>query len=593
MPTRNLILAAAITLALPFVNAVAAEPPSLDELLRQYKELGLPLPPKDAKLVRFKSSFSETIDGKTRQKMYYGLAFQIKATAETDGPALLRGLYQQPMVKGLEPREMSPNPSAADGVRIEFAEAIVIAAQCHSLGWNNLAQRILEISQTDKRKSPVAILTESAWDYWLAKLAEPRIDRAPIAQHLKRIVELNVKLGSSENLSLIKSLELALLPSKAKPGTVESLIDQLVNLNDEDLEIQDDDEFGWRPNPRFQAVLARGFEAVPALIEHLNDSRLTRLRVGGVKIRFYRVGDAVSDLLKGLIGRRIVDDWDRTLEGGRVEQAKVQKWFEGARKLGEERYVVEHVLQPIEGQPNWAATNNLQLFVIQARYPNRLPEVYRKVLDQFPKSDPLFAKVIYGSKLPDKEKRDLLIYAAKNREASQRYSALSILRTSDKQVFNALLLPALEALPTDVGEWIGGGPDELRLVGLAQFGDDPKISRIIEKAARRATVGFRVMILREMRFGDQADSKKRERIRALANFLSDPDVYDRDKNHKRFPFFEPSEYARIEVRNFAALTIAEMLDIKVEINPKRTPEEWAKVRQQVQEAVKRELDKAK
>jgi hypothetical protein len=587
MATRNLILAVTITLALPFVNARAADLPSLDELLKQYKELGLPLPPIDAKLVRYQWTQIETINGKSQERKYYGLAFQFKPATDSKGPSLLRGVHVERIDKKLNPQEASPEPSAADGVRIEFADAIVIAAQCHSRGWNNLAQRILEISQTDKRKSPVAILTEVAWDFWLTHLTEPRTDRAPIAQRLKRIVELNSKLRSRENLSLIKSLELAIVPSKGRPGSIESLIDKLIDLSDEDLEIREDDEFGWRPNPRFQAILARGFEAVPALIEHLNDSRLTRLSVGGVNIRFYRVGDAVSDLLKGLIGRPIIDDWDLKLEGGPLEPAKARNWFEGAQKVGEERYFVDHVLVPVEGQPNRATMNNLQLFVIQARYPNRLAEIYRRVLDRYPKSDPLFAEIVNRSKLPDKEKRDVLVYAAKNREASQRWSALKILRTMDKRQFNALLLAALEALPTDVAEWLGGGPDELRLIALAQFCDDPKVWPEIEKVARKATIGFRVMILRELRVADQNNSKKPDRVQVLASFLNDPDVYDRDKHRKQFPFFEPSEYSKIEVRDFAALTIAEMLGIKVETNPKRTPEEWAKLRSKVREELNR------
>jgi hypothetical protein len=72
--------------------SLAAEPlPSLDELLKLYKDLGLPLPPKDAKLVRYETERDETVNGKTKSKTYYYLAFQIRPGSPTEGPLMLDG----------------------------------------------------------------------------------------------------------------------------------------------------------------------------------------------------------------------------------------------------------------------------------------------------------------------------------------------------------------------------------------------------------------------------------------------------------------------------------------------------------------------
>ena len=75
--------------------------------------------------------------------------------------------------------------------------------------------------------------------------------------------------------------------------------------------------------------------------------------------------------------------------------------------------------------------------------------------------------------------------------------------------------------------------------------------------------------------------------------MNDPTLYNREENKERFPFFSADTYEQIEVRDFAALQIAEMLGIKIKDDPKRTPAEWAKIRAQVQEAMKRELGKEK
>src|SRR5262249_59446822 len=106
-------------------------------------------------------------------------------------------------------------------------------------------------------------------------------------------------------------------------------------------------------------------------------------------------------------------------------------------------------------------------------------------------------------------------------------------------------------------------------------------------------VGFRVMLLQQLTISDEGIPNKRERVEVLANFLDDSAVYDREKNEARFPFFKPSAYPTIEVRDFAALMIAELLEIKVEVDPKRTLEEWARIRVRMREASKRQGERPK
>ncbi len=583
MAIRILTLASTLLLAIPCGIAPAAEPPSLDELLKLYKELGLPLPPKGAKLVRYQSSTSEGVNGKLLEIKFFRLAFQIKPPTGTEGPFLLEGCDERRAWSNVKTRQVSPEASAADGVRISLSEALCTAAQFHSRGWSKLAKRILDIGQKNEDGTLRDLLLQEAWRYWEGQTSKPRIDRTPAAKHLKQIIQSGKKFDTEEHRALLKSLELALVPSKSKPGSIEALIDDLVDLNGEESDA-DDDYYWWRPNPCYMRLLERGFDAVPALIEHLDDARLTRFFAvsGGPTLAYmyayhYRVSNAVSDLLLGLVGRPATDEWNSEDEGISVDKAKLRKWFRQVRKVGEERYVVDHVLFPIKQRPGSADINFYQAFLIQAKYPKHLPAIYKKALDNYPNSFPIFAPVIRGSKLPAKEKLDLLAYAAKNREATQRWAALEVMRKMNKQQFNDSLPPAIELFPTDVGPWEAGGPEELGLVRLAIFCDDGKVWQVIAKVAERAKVGFRVMILDHFADTDKEIPKRRARMRLLASFLDDATVYDRAENDKRNPFFEPSAYPKLEVRNFVALRLADMLGMKVETNPKRTPEEWAKL----------------
>jgi hypothetical protein len=46
------------------------------------------------------------------------------------------------------------------------------------------------------------------------------------------------------------------------------------------------------------------------------------------------------------------------------------------------------------------------------------------------------------------------------------------------------------------------------------------------------------------------------------------------------------DYSTLEVRNFAALQIARLLEKKIEIKPNRTPDEWVAIRKEVQQRLR-------
>lgn len=604
---RPILLAFALAATCAITSPCAAKEPSLDELLSLYKDLGLPLPPRDATLVRYPITYAETINGKSQEKKAYALAFQIQPASalqnpkvSENGPLLFFEDFEVRRAWNLDevPKEIGAEPSAADGLRFG---STVLAIQCHARGWTKLAERILDLA---RKKQEELSLFWHAWFYWERQTQRPKIDRAPAARHLEQIIRLDKEHDTKRNRDFIRSLKLALVPSKAKPGSIEAMIDQLVDSWNERA---DDDWVNlWEPDMRLSPLQKLGFEAVPTLIEYMGDERLTRFAASGgfnnhMWSHHWRVGEIVNGMLNGLAGRKVTEEWDEQYTNRDMNRSawlewkkdKVKNWFGSARQVGEERYVVENVLFPISYEPRLAYVNDTHLELINGKYPRYLPEIYRRVLNKYPKTMPVFAHVVGGSALPEKEKNALLEEAARNSEAKQRCAALRVLKKTNKDRFDALLPPAIEALPNDVESWSGGGPDELGLVNFTLESSESKVWSALEKAARNAKVGFRVMILRQqLSFRDEMQNK-RERLGFLARFLTDPTVYDREENKERYPFFEPAAYEEIEVRNVAALAIAELLEIKVEVTPKRTSEEWAKVRADLEAALRRELNKPK
>lgn len=83
---RNLILATLLLL----VPVLAATSDSVfDDLLKEYRALGLPLPPEDAKLVRYDAGGGGIIN-RVVQPIRYGLAFEFKPKTKTEFAPTLR-----------------------------------------------------------------------------------------------------------------------------------------------------------------------------------------------------------------------------------------------------------------------------------------------------------------------------------------------------------------------------------------------------------------------------------------------------------------------------------------------------------------------
>src|SRR5262249_56595320 len=101
-----------------------------------------------------------------------------------------------------------------------------------------------------------------------------------------------------DNQALLRSLEAALLPSKATPGSIEAQIDALVGACSTNLSF-----FNNEPDRYYLRLVVAGFAAVPDLIKHLDDNRLTRIFVAHSHRPSeyqYRGRDVVVDLLNGL-----------------------------------------------------------------------------------------------------------------------------------------------------------------------------------------------------------------------------------------------------------------------------------------------------
>jgi hypothetical protein len=220
------------------------------------------------------------------------------------------------------------------------------ALQCEWRGWDELARALIQENYDDWRRpggwdplwgpsdfgherslnEAVAYL---AWSYWARQLLDSNSDRVRITKRIQGILEDEPRLRTKKRLCFARSLEATFKPSKAKAGSASALIDDLINIGGK-----------WsngREEPRSKRLADLGFDAVPALIEHLDDPRLTR----GIKTtnsqwpfqEHLMVRDVIQDLLVKLAGEKVAGKWRlyRAEDdlGWQPEKADVEVWWQG------------------------------------------------------------------------------------------------------------------------------------------------------------------------------------------------------------------------------------------------------------------------
>ena len=258
------------------------------------------------------------------------------------------------------PKIVPPKPEAAKvllsywNCRLAFGlnGGLAAALQCKARGWHDLAEQLWTASIKEStgyhlgahfqppdlpKRTAVAYL---AWAHYANELAKPNTDRVKIAKQIRHILATEPRLNTPDNRAFLGSLEAAIIPIKAKPDSVERMIDDLTDVCNLSLREKESD-------PRVSRLMHAGFSAVPALIEHLDDERLTRsVRWGGSdKLTWHiRVKHLVSNVLKALIGEDLGEDWLRRNPARTVNKGDARAWWDKARKVGEEAYCLSLVL---------------------------------------------------------------------------------------------------------------------------------------------------------------------------------------------------------------------------------------------------------
>jgi hypothetical protein len=571
----------------------------LADLLKTYRQIGLPLPPAEAELVRFEHGWSGVIRGKAMPQD--SLGFLLRAATKDKPPLLLVGTEQyEPDGKEVKIRSVKPTGTLTQETHpiwmdatFEINAGLATALQCKARGWDKLAQALWDeslgmdaghhrgIFVQPAKLSSASALYHVAWVHWANDLVRPGTDRAAILTRMEALLDAEPALATQPNKSLLHSLKLALVPSKAKPGSVEALIDDLSN------QVSRDDE-------RYVRIARLGFAAVPALLDHLDDERMTRTVQPGFMNsppRIVLVHEIVADLLRGLAGAEASRQWRRRVvtngsSSWPLEKQDVIAWWRSVKNIDEEAYLADHVLSD---DPTQIRLNRSNLDLLAKKYPQHLERIYRTILDERPKVEPWeVVETIAQSSLPKDKKIELLLLGATHKNLEHQAAALSMLSELDHRRFVALLIKALNGLPNTpkIPYW---RCPEAHLARLVIMTNDRIAWQVREKVAKRSVVGLRM----EQIDDSHSDPKlhREQRLKFLAAFLDDSTLRDADSDPNAYEhLYAGYGFSKMEVRNFAALQIASVvgIDFKTECLKDLKPEQWSTLRKLVRQALERE-----
>lgn len=578
--------------------------PTLREVVKEYQRLGLPLPPADAPLVRIEVWRRSLEDSDRPPARAYLLGFRLPPQWPGGDPRYWCGSawateeWYHP--ESVAPAAPTPEALHRTADRLS-GDTLAMAVACRLRGWDDLAERLYARARQDYASTAgeddefrvIDELRVLAFEMWQMRLAERGTDRASALRQLKALVEENEWLQHPTNGFLLSALETTLTHPGSPAGTVDALIDGLTEY------WEDWDFWVWTHTPANPAgqeaywrLAERGFEAVPALIDHLRDDRLTRVyhpsRANFDRSYHVTVGHLVGRLLQDLSGGAALPDVN-----GRVDPADARKWFAAAREVGEERWLLDHAVPP-GGEPTFYGhtarpIQRLIGRVLAAKYPHRLPEVYRAAL-RWPASSYLedYTAEVAASPLPRERKLALFEEGLAHDEPGHRLYALKGLAALDPPQFRVRLGETLRWLADGVEACPPWFEDSHPVVGLVIRSGDPACWDGLADLARRGGPDLRYWLVRGVGFlhpPDLPDPARRERVRFLVRFLDDRTVEDDDW----FPAYE--------IRDRAALLLADRLRFRFRLipadgsrfEPDDDPVYRAALREAVRAAAEREL----
>jgi hypothetical protein len=424
------------------------------------------------------------------------------------------------------------------------------------------------------------LLAMMCFETYEMRITDPEADSAAILAGMKALLHGFPSLGDETRKNLVAGLEETVKAKPPETGSVEALL------------------IGWgrsvpdgaaHEDKSKEAIIRRGFDAIPELLRLQHDRRLTSQRYSAFMMRPSSpkpLGDLARDILAELL-----PDAEGLRKGfDSPVSADFDQAWQRAKKEGERTYYLRHAWKrdrkgKIEFQTG-------ALSVLAAKAPDELAGLVAK-FDKEAKNDSAcwgLVVAIAESDMPPARKTELLLDLATKGGIGRRRSAIQALAGIDQEAAKEPARALVRMLPKDApGEYWTSDIAGVSHVVLAV--DDEELWKTFLTKARQAAVGLRLEWMNPFDYLYVGDRLKSRRLAFLAAFLDDETLRDDRRNAKKYEGpCAAFTFPKITVRDFAAMQIASILKIDPLDSPDATwtKEQWAGLRLKVIERLKAE-----
>lgn len=587
--------------------------------LETWRRYNMPEPPADAQVVTVMWRSSSKVNG-TSSSARRCLAFQTEPLDDAGNAALFYGTdvfsAQTATIRAYRPerdgaREFEVFPAHRYPQCPIFRYSDDVAAGIHlwSRGFcetgRDLVSRNIRTNFTTTRDAvhqPECETLQDAlgaivWGYWFNESFKPDTDRAAVHSRLALAVDEFSALQPADQwrqgafTKLLATMKDSLKPSTAEPGSLKAMIDSLteVSIDISNREIWwESAQHGGDPIPAvLSELMLAGFEAVPILLDHLSDTRLTRSTTTPMfngSTAPLTVGMFAEALLSNLAGEplRVVYGVDN----GLLFSREFYEWWNEASQRTEHEYYVDLLANPRSQYFLSAALGDeTAARILGHKYPESLGNLYLKAVEVDERQARALHAGIANGKLPTSEKVRLLMAGARSQSSSVRSGALGTMLELDKEQTVAELIRQFRELDPALEHESPWTSDAVQYAQLVQLADNEALWQALEEFTRRAEPGLRIHILgRTYRWDDK--TRTRHALKFVAAFLDDPDECHRRDMGSGRQFAEG--WGSITVGDFASLHLGELLKLSPEPKPEWTQRHWRHHKRQVRAALKEE-----
>lgn len=439
---------------------------------------------------------------------------------------------------------------------------------------------LLELDEASKAIPLEQLTAYAAIVYHLSRLRESSvpftevdsiiatIERAGLIQPLKTQEGPKSQFYHDRNWNAVRrGLQLATASNPHAKGTAQHDVFDLVNSRSSIGQTGTWDDIFFR-------VRGWGIKALPALLEHIGDMRLSRSTYFmGFEYPTY-VDTLVFHLLIELSNGHILSDDDPNA----LSRQRAIQWWNSVNNLSEEEYLVRHAVDRIGYGRQWVLSQ------IEEKYPHRLPSIFSDAVaaGSYPAD---VAGAIARSSLPKEAKVRLLCSALSCKEGVTLGRLIATLAYVDPQLGAEKMAVALRNASGSLrDEEHTSHPEALIGSQLQQWFDEGCYDALYELLTQLPTER-RIELIANLRppyvMRGQEPTRYPLAAKMLVRFFDDfshlPDKFGRSA--------QSFDWRSFSVANLAALRASEAMGLEPAPPPNAGEDAWARYRSEIRKKI--------